>query len=193
MTEYIFKIIVTEDGVLFEYPTEFDGSLAKSFKEALALSCAVLTSEFIGELQSQAKKDQNGFLRDELSKLKVYEVEDENDMTKQFKFGDLVSCESYPTTGVIVGLDETGNIATVCFVALYRLERVETKSLKLIPHPDTVRLNFIERVINIDGMVKREMSKGWTLVDDDVELNMPKPLLRDAIDEAMHLITGNKP
>lgn len=78
MTEYIFKISVTEDGVLFEYPTEFDGALAKSFKEALALSCAVLTSEFIGELQSQAKKDQNGFLRDALSKLKVYEVKGEN-------------------------------------------------------------------------------------------------------------------
>ncbi|RKV63630.1 MAG: hypothetical protein D8H97_43220 [Neisseria sp.] len=64
-------------------------------------------------------------------------------MTQQFKFGDRVSCESYPTTGVIVGLDETGDIATVCFVALYRPERVETKSLKLIPHPDTVRLEFI--------------------------------------------------
>lgn len=79
MTEYVFRISVTEDGVLFEYPTEFDGTLAKSFKEAIALSCAVLTSEFIGELQSQAKKDQNGFLIDALSKLKVYEVKDEND------------------------------------------------------------------------------------------------------------------
>lgn len=114
-------------------------------------------------------------------------------MTHKFKFGDRVSCENYPTTGVIVGLDKTGDIATVCFVALYRPERVETKSLKLIPHHDTVRLDFIERVINIDGMVKREMRKGWVLVDGDIELNTPEPLLRDAIDEAMHLTTGNRP
>ena len=64
-------------------------------------------------------------------------------MKQQFKFGDRVSCESYPTTGVIVGLDETGDIATVCFLALYRPERVETKSLKLIPHPDTIRLDWL--------------------------------------------------
>lgn len=114
-------------------------------------------------------------------------------MTHQFKFGDRVSCESYPTTGVIVGLDETGDIATVCFVALYRPERVETKSLKLIPHPDAVRLDYIERVINIDGMVKREMRKGWVLVAGDIELTTPEPLLRDAIDEAMHLTRGIRP
>ena len=114
-------------------------------------------------------------------------------MTQQFKFGDRVSCENYPTTGVIVGLDETGDIATVCFVALYRPERVETKSLKLIPHPDTVRLDYIERVINIDGLVKREMRKGWVLVAGDIELTTPEPLLRDAIDEAMHLTRGIRP
>lgn len=65
-------------------------------------------------------------------------------MTNQFKFGDLVRCEGYPTTGVIVGLNDKDNTAAVCFVGLYHPERrVETKSLKLIPHPDTVRLEFI--------------------------------------------------
>lgn len=115
-------------------------------------------------------------------------------MTHQFKFGDLVRCNGYPTTGVIVGLNDKDNTAAVCFVGLYHTERrIEINSLELIPHPDTVRLNFIERVINIDGMVKREMRKGWTLVDGDIELNTPELLLRDAIDEAMHLTTGNKP
>lgn len=113
-------------------------------------------------------------------------------MTQQFKFGDLVSCESYPTTGVIVGLHDMGNVATVCFEGFSIPKRgIKTNSLKLIPHPDAVRLDFIERIINIDGMVKREMRKGWTLVNDDIELNTPEPLLRDAIDAAMQLPTDN--
>lgn len=78
MTEYVFKISVTEDGVLFEYPTVFDGTLAKDLKEALALSFAALTSEFLGDLRLQAKQDQSGFLKDAISKLKVYEVKDGN-------------------------------------------------------------------------------------------------------------------
>lgn len=62
----------------------------------------------------------------------------------QFKFGDLVSHKDYPTTGVIVGLDEIGDMATVCFEGLYHPERrIKTSSLKLLPHPDTVRLEFI--------------------------------------------------
>nr|DAU51215.1 MAG TPA: hypothetical protein [Caudoviricetes sp.] len=65
-------------------------------------------------------------------------------MTQQFKFGDLVSCESYPTTGVIVGLHDMGNVATVCFEGFPIPKRgIKTNSLKLIPHPDTVRLEFI--------------------------------------------------
>lgn len=115
-------------------------------------------------------------------------------MTNQFKFGDLVRCEGYPTTGVIVGLNDKDNTAAVCFVGLYHPERrIEINSLKLIPHPDAVRLDYIERVINIDGMVKREMRKGWVLVDGDIELTTPEPLLRDAIDEAMHLTRGIRP
>lgn len=115
-------------------------------------------------------------------------------MTQQFKFGDLVSCESYPTTGVIVGLHDMGNVATVCFEGFSIPKRgIKTNSLKLIPHPDAVRLDYIERVINIDGMVKREMRKGWVLVAGDIELTTPEPLLRDAIDEAMHLTRGIRP
>lgn len=104
-------------------------------------------------------------------------------MTQQFKFGDLVSCESYPTTGVIVGLDETGDIATVCFVALYRPERVETKSLKLIPHPDTVRLDWLADKHNKIGSV--------LLPRECVEKHLDN--MRDAIDAAMQLTESDNP
>lgn len=104
-------------------------------------------------------------------------------MTHQFKFGDLVRCESYPTTGVIVGLDETGDIATVCFVALYRPERVETKSLKLIPHPDTVRLDWLADKHNKIGSV--------LLPRECVEKHLDN--MRDAIDAAMRLTESDNP
>lgn len=104
-------------------------------------------------------------------------------MTHQFKFGDRVSCENYPTTGVIVGLDETGDIATVCFVALYRPERVETKSLKLIPHPDTVRLDWLADKHNKIGSV--------LLPRECVEKHLDN--MRDAIDAAMRLTGSDNP
>ena len=64
-------------------------------------------------------------------------------MTK-FKFGDLVSYDGIPTTGVVVGLHDMGNVATVCFEGFSIPKRgIKTNSLKLIPHPDTVRLEFI--------------------------------------------------
>ncbi|HFC8465908.1 TPA: hypothetical protein ACFP4A_001190 [Neisseria subflava] len=113
-------------------------------------------------------------------------------MTHQFKFGDRV-------IDTALGLGECVVINVSEYSVYIMNERgdynavARPESLELIPHPDTVRLDFIERVININGMVKREMRKGWVLVDGDVELNTHEPLLRDAIDEAMHLTTGNKP
>lgn len=102
-------------------------------------------------------------------------------MTKQFKFGDLVSHKDYPTTGVVVGLNEMGDIATVCFVALYRPERIETNSLKLIPHPDTVRLDWLADKHNKIGSV--------LLPRECVEKHLDN--MRGAIDAAMQLPTDN--
>lgn len=103
-------------------------------------------------------------------------------MTQQFKFGDLVSCESYPTTGVIVGLDEIGDIATVCFEGLYHPERrIKTSSLKLLPHPDTVRLDWLADKNNNMGSV--------LLPRECVEKHLDS--MRDAIDAAMQLPTDN--
>ena len=70
-------------------------------------------------------------------------------------------------------------------------EVVDPESSILDLHPnilkslaDTERLDFIEKIINIDGMVKRKMGKGWVLFAE-YDLSEPKPLLRDAIDAAM--------
>nr|DAS55304.1 MAG TPA: hypothetical protein [Caudoviricetes sp.] len=117
-------------------------------------------------------------------------------MAHQFKFGDLVQHENkdfYPEIGVIVGMNTENNEAKVHFEGFHHPEFVKANELVAVKNLDTKRLDFIERVINIDGMVKREMRKGWVLVDGDIELNTPEPLLRDAIDEAMHLTTGNRP
>lgn len=113
----------------------------------------------------------------------------------QFKFGDLVRHENkdfYPEIGVIIEMNTEHNEAKVHFEGFHNPEYIKANELVLVKNLDTKRLDFIERVINIDGMVKREMRKGWVLVDgDDIELSSPKPLLRDAIDAAMQLPTDN--
>lgn len=110
-------------------------------------------------------------------------------MTHKFKFGDLVERKSDGAVGVVV--DTKFQSVWVVFEGSGVSDFYDDDEFEFIPRPDTVRLDFIERIINIDGMVKREMRKGWTLVNDDIELNTPEPLLRDAIDAAMQLSAGN--
>lgn len=112
-------------------------------------------------------------------------------MTHEFKFGSRVKRKSDGAVGVVAGISFQSVL--VFFEGNSVSGFYDDDEFEIIPHPDTVRLDFIERVINIDGMVKREMRKGWVLVDGDIELNTPEQLLRDAIDEAMHLTTGNRP
>ena len=112
-------------------------------------------------------------------------------MTNQFKFGDLVRRKTDGATGVVV--DTKFQSVWVVFEGSAVSDFYDDDEFEIIPHPDTVRLDYIERVINIDGMVKREMRKGWVLVAGDIELTTPEPLLRDAIDEAMHLTRGIRP
>ena len=113
-------------------------------------------------------------------------------MTQQFKFGDRVIDKAF-------GLGECVVINTFEDCVHIRNEQggynlaAKADTLELVKSPDTIRLDYIERVINIDGMVKREMRKGWVLVAGDIELTTPEPLLRDAIDEAMHLTRGIRP
>jgi hypothetical protein len=113
-------------------------------------------------------------------------------MTQQFKFGDRVIDKAF-------GLGECVVINTFEDCVHIRNEQggynlaAKADTLELVKSPDTIRLDYIERVINIDGMVKREMRKGWVLVAGDIELTTPEPLLRDAIDEAIHLTRGIRP
>lgn len=109
----------------------------------------------------------------------------------EFKFGDRVKRKSDGAVGVVV--DTKFQSVWVVFEGSVVSDFYDVEEFNLIPHPDTVRLDYIERVINIDGMVKREMRKGWVLVAGDIELTTPEPLLRDAIDEAMHLTRGIRP
>lgn len=114
-------------------------------------------------------------------------------MTQQFKFGDRV-IDTALGLGECVVINVSENSVYIMNERGDYNAVAHPETLEIIPNPDTVRLDYIERVINIDGMVKREMRKGWVLVVyDDIELTAPKPLLRDAIDEAMYVTTGNKP
>ena len=63
--------------------------------------------------------------------------------------------------------------------------KFSTGCLQHLPHPDTERLDFIERAIPISGCLKREIKIGWQLQNEDDDLSAPKLLLRDAIDAAM--------
>nr|DAE07719.1 MAG TPA: hypothetical protein [Podoviridae sp. ct8mF2]DAJ52224.1 MAG TPA: hypothetical protein [Caudoviricetes sp.] len=113
-------------------------------------------------------------------------------MTQQFKFGDLVK-DTALGLGECVVINVSENSVYIMNERGDYNAVAQPETLEIVPHPDTVRLDYIERVINIDGMVKREMRKGWVLVDGDIELTTPEPLLRDAIDEAMHLTRGIRP
>lgn len=102
-------------------------------------------------------------------------------MTQQFKFGDIVRIKETGYTGSVIDFKFGVVVASHGDTSI---DTFDSDELELIPHPDTSRLDFIEKVINIDGMVKRKMGEGWTLVAEH-ELSEPKPLLRDAIDAVM--------
>ncbi len=99
----------------------------------------------------------------------------------QFKFGDRVKHLGLKHEFIVI---RSGG--AYCEVVDKKIKRniFLRRELVLIPPPDTERLDFVEKIINIDGMVKREIGKGWVLFAE-YDLSEPKPLLRDAIDAAM--------
>ena len=64
-------------------------------------------------------------------------------MVSKFKFGDMVFCKHYQTSGVIIGIDEASNAASIFIDGLNIPRYVPLDSLEIIKHPDTVRLEFI--------------------------------------------------
>ena len=111
-------------------------------------------------------------------------------MTQQFKFGDRVRYKSPESKlrGFVASTRNRGqNKIIVAFEGEDWLHHCSSENLELIPHPDTARLDFIERAIPISGSLKREMNIGWQLQNEDNEPTAPKLLLRDAIDAAMQM------
>lgn len=114
-------------------------------------------------------------------------------MTQQFKFGDLVQHENkdfYPEIGVIVGMNTEHNEAKVYFEGFHNPEFVKAnelvavaqpETLEIVPHPDTVRLDWLADKHNKIGSV--------SLPRECVEKHLDN--MRDAIDAAMQLPTDN--
>lgn len=105
-------------------------------------------------------------------------------MTQQFKFGDRVRFKQTGAEGLIIDTGKTA--AWIIWEGQKCSNFYAYGTFEAIPHHDTERLDFVEKIINIDGMVKREMGKGWVLFAE-YDLSEPKPLLRDAIDAAMRI------
>lgn len=103
------------------------------------------------------------------------------DMTQQFKFGDLVRCEDYQSIGVIIGVNESRKTAEIFFSDINIMRHKRMESLELIPHPDTVRLDWLADKHNKIGSV--------LLPRECVEKHLDN--MRDAIDAAMQLPADN--
>lgn len=99
-------------------------------------------------------------------------------MTHQFKFGDHVRYKDNenPVFGVVLEEANPGNgLITVQFIDDAEPELVGSEDLEYVPHPDTVRLDWLADPANKIGSV--------LLPTECVEQHLDS--LRDAIDAAM--------
>ncbi len=102
-------------------------------------------------------------------------------MTNQFKFGDLVRRKSDGAAGVVIHMQ----FQSVWFILNGNLtvNADYAEEFELIPHPDTVRLDWLADKHNKIGSV--------LLPRECVEKHLDN--MRDAIDEAMRLTESNNP
>ena len=101
-------------------------------------------------------------------------------MTQQFKFGDHVRYKDHenPVFGVVLEEANPGNgLITVQFIDDAEPELVGSEDLEHVPHPDTVRLDWLADPTNKFGSV--------LLPAECVERHLDS--LRDAIDAAMQI------
>lgn len=99
-------------------------------------------------------------------------------MTHQFKFGDHVRYKDNenPVFGVVLEEANPGNgLITVQFIDDAEPELVGSEDLEYVPHPDTVRLDWLADPANKIGSV--------LLPTECLEQHLDS--LRDAIDAAM--------
>lgn len=101
-------------------------------------------------------------------------------MTHQFKFGDHVRYKDNenPVFGVVLEEANPGNgLITVQFIDDAEPELVGSEDLEYVPHPDTVRLDWLADPANEIGNV--------ILPTECVEQHLDS--MRDAIDAAMQI------
>ena len=92
-------------------------------------------------------------------------------MTQTFRFGDMVKSRMHPnkTLGLVVDSGSNQYSYIIRWAHTKGVSQEHTESLELIPHPDTVRLDWLE-------------SKGWkpkTIAGGIIQLT------RKAIDDVM--------
>lgn len=207
MTEYVFKISTNDVGVVFETP-DINPEHEDNVREGIAYLSAALVSIFINDVSKHIKENQKDFIFttqtmiDNSAILKMGEKK----MTQQFKFGDLVQHENkdfYPEIGVIVGMNTEHNEAKVHFEGFHHPEFVKAnelvavaqpETLEIIPHPDTVRLDWLlkndcaltERLCDEDGDILETPNAVIQKQEDHFEvLAATSNDIREAIDEAM--------
>lgn len=100
-------------------------------------------------------------------------------MTQQFKFGDLVRRKSDGAAGVVV--DTKFQSVWVVFEGSAVSDFYDDDKFEIIPHPDTVRLDWLADKHNKIGSVLLPRECVEKYIDN----------MRDAIDAAMQLPTDN--
>ena len=100
-------------------------------------------------------------------------------MTQKFKFGDRVKRKSDGAVGVVI--DTKFQSVWVIFEGSVLYDFYDDDEFEIIPHPDTVRLDWLADKHNKIGSV--------LLPRECVEKHLDS--MRDAIDAAMQLPTDN--
>lgn len=83
-------------------------------------------------------------------------------MTQQFKFGDMVKSRMHPnkTLGLVVDAGSNQYSYIIRWEHTKGVSQEHTESLELIPHPDTVRLDWLARN---DATI----TDAWLFYDED--------------------------
>lgn len=104
-------------------------------------------------------------------------------MTQQFQFGDMVKSRMHPnkTLGLVVDAGSNQYSYIIRWEHTKGVSQEHTESLELIPHPDTVRLDWLADRDQHIGNVQ--------LPAECVTCNLHS--LRDAIDMAMQMQPEN--
>lgn len=100
-------------------------------------------------------------------------------MTHKFKFGDRVKRKSDGAVGVVAGISFQSVL--IFFEGNSVSGFYDNYEFEIVPHPDTVRLDWLSDKHNKIGSV--------ILPTECVEQHLDS--MRDAIDAAMRLMTGN--